>query len=240
MTPLQKLQMEQSENREKLLAFARQTDLSADDRTEMGTRTKRAESIELEIHTAITTESESPLEVRHGEPMDKETRELTGLLKRSSIGAFLREAATERTLDGVERELGEGSAPNLLPLEMLIPVQDMERRADAVSTVSEDAIVDGSQAPILRRVFTKSIAARMMVDQPMVPVGAANYPILTGGVTGGAQLPDGTQEAEAAVFGGATLEPLRLTARYLFRVEDASRLRNYEEVLRIAAGAREG
>ncbi len=51
-----------------MLAFARQTDLSADDRTEMGTRTKRAESIELEIRTAMVTESESPWRSGMGSP----------------------------------------------------------------------------------------------------------------------------------------------------------------------------
>ena len=39
-------------------------------------------------------------------------------------------------------------------------------------------------------------------------------------------------DAEAGAFTGFSLDPIRLTARYLFRVEDTYRLRNFESILR--------
>ena len=41
----------------------------------------------------------------------------------------------------------------------------------------------GSQASVLERVFTRSIAARLLVSMPSVPVGSANYPIMTSWTT---------------------------------------------------------
>ena len=43
---------------------------------------------------------------------------------------------------------------------------------------------------------------------------------------------DGAKDAEAAAFTGQTLSPVRLTARYLFRVEDMAVFPGLEDVLR--------
>ena len=90
----------------------------------------------------------------------------------------------------------------------------------------------GTQAPVLERVFSRSIAARLLVSMPSVPVGSANYPIMTAGTDAGMKNPGVAQDAAAATFEGFTLDPKRLTARYLFRIEDQYKLRGYEAVLR--------
>ena len=85
---------------------------------------------------------------------------------------------------------------------------------------------------MLERVFTRSIAARLGVAMPSVPVGAANYPIMTSG-TAASMAADGTAiDAGAGAFTGFTMEPVRLTAAYLFNSRQTLHLRNFEEVLR--------
>ncbi len=237
MNNLQLKQLEQSEVREQIARFMGKETRDESERAELQNLTRRAETLEGEIRVEIVKESEKPssLVVGHDDP---QTREIRALFGQASLGSFLMESARETPITaGPENELraavfGDESRPGLVPVEMLMASGEMERRADTVTTVAAAALADGSQAPILQRVFTKSIASQMLVDMPSVPVGAANYPILTGGTTAQQRNPSQAVDAAAATFSGATLEPVRLTARYLFRIEDAARLRNYEATLR--------
>ena len=236
MTDLQRKQLEQSEVREQIAKIMGRETRDETDRAELQNLTRRAENLESEIRAEIVKESEKPsaLVVGHDDP---ETREIRDLFGKASLGNFLGEIARETAISGgPEHELraavfGDESRPGLVPVELLAP-RGLELRADTVSTVASAALADGSQAPVLQRVFAKSIASQMLVDMPSVPVGAANYPILTGGTTAQQRNPSQAVDATAATFSGETLEPLRLTARYVFRIEDAARLRNYEATLR--------
>ena len=139
-------------------------------------------------------------------------------------------------MQGVEHEvrsglLGDDARGGLVPVELLLP-DGREERADAATTVADAARTPGSQASVLQRVFTRSIAANLMVSMPMVEVGQANFPVLSSG-TSASNVEAGTaQDAAAATFTGVSLDPVRLSARYLFRYEDVAKLRNYESVLR--------
>lgn len=107
-----------------------------------------------------------------------------------------------------------------------------EHRVDTVTPVDAAALADGSQAPTLERVFTNSIAARLLVAMPSVPIGAANYPIMTRGTTAVMRADGATVDAGPAAFTGFTLEPIRLTARYLFNIRQTLQLSGFEEILR--------
>ena len=107
-----------------------------------------------------------------------------------------------------------------------------EERADATTTVAATARTPGSQASVLHRVFTKSIAANLMVSMPMVEVGQTNLPVLTSGTTASNVNAGTAKDATAATFTGVSLDPVRLSARYVFRYEDVAKLRSYESVLR--------
>ena len=237
MTPLQKLQIEQSEVREQIARFMGKETRDGTDRAALQNLTHRAGSLEGEIRAEIVKESEKPSALVVGND-DPESREIRSLFGKASLGTFLMESARDTHITGgPEYELraavfGEESRPGLVPVEMLMPSGAMERRADTVTSIAATALADGSQAPILQRVFSKSIAAQMMVDMPSVPVGAANYPILTAGTNAQQRNPSQTTDATAATFTGQTLEPVRLSARYVFRIEDSARLRNYEATLR--------
>ena len=67
----------------------------------------------------------------------------------------------------------------------------------------------------------------------MVPVGAANYPIMTGGATASQVAVETRVDSDAATFTGHDLSPLRLSARYRFAIEDTAKLPNFEAALRM-------
>ena len=118
-----------------------------------------------------------------------------------------------------------------MPFELLLP-DGREERADAATTVAASARTPGSQASVLRRVFTKSIAANLLVSMPMVEVGQASFPALASGTTASNVNAGTAKDATAAAFEGVSLDPVRLSARYVFRYEDVARLQSYESVLR--------
>ena len=195
--------------------------------------TAELRALETDIQAAILAEPE-PVETRTEET--PETREIDDLQRRSSITGILNEAVTGRDANGPEHELraaflGESARAGLLPLDML-DTEPLERRADVATTVDAAALADGSQAPIASRVFSRSIAARLGVSMPTVPVGATNFPVMLTGASASMAVPGAQVSAEAATFTGFTLEPVRLSARYKFRIEDAAKLRGYEAALR--------
>lgn len=238
MDRLTRLQLRQSELR---IELGELLDLETRDTEQEGRRDaigREMRSLERDIRDARLTQPPEP-ETEETPTADAETRELANLERRSGLLPMVQTFLAERPLDGANREyrqalLGDADREGLIPFEMLLTPASppLEQRQDVVSTVAAAALVEGSQASVLERVFTRSLAARLGVAMPSVPVGDANFPVLTGGTTA-AQVGAGEgHDAAAAAFAGFTLEPKRLSARYVFRIEDAARLRNYESILR--------
>ena len=209
---------------------------SADLLAELDQATKAVAPLEIELRATITAEGDEDDQARRDDP-DAEQREFDKLLQGASIMPFLNEALEGKETAGKEHEiraklLGDEARAGVVPFEMLLPPGDTEHRADAATTVAAAVKTQGTQVSVLERVFTRSIAARLLVSMPSVPVGSANYPIMTAGTDAAMKNPGVAQDAAAATFEGFTLDPKRLTARYLFRIEDQYKLRGYEAVLR--------
>ena len=209
---------------------------SADLVAEMDTATKAIPPLEVEYRAAMLAEDAEDEQARREDP-DAEQREFDKLLRGASIMPFLAEALDGKEAGGKESEiraklLGDEARAGQVPFEMLLPPGDAEQRADDATTVAAAVKTQGTQASVLERVFTRTIAARLLVSMPSVPVGSANYPIMTAGTTAAMKNPGVAQDAAAASFTGYTLDPKRLTARYLFRIEDQYKLKGYEAVLR--------
>ena len=218
----------------------------------MDEATRRVTSLETEYRAAVVVESEEE-EKRAAADPDGEETEKRKLLARSSVVPFILEATEQKLVDGAEREvraavLGD-DAGALMPIDLLLSPGDLEvraapgggggleTRADTVTPVDAAALADGSQASILERIFTRSVASRLGVAMPSVPVGAAVYPIMLSGTTA-SMAADGTAvDAGAASFTGHSLEPVRLSAGYLFNMRQGYQLRNFEAVLRRDLGA---
>ena len=252
MTDSQRLQIQASEARSELnkLIEARNklpegTEPDQEAINKLAEATRRVSNLEVEYRAALVSEQEQEEQRRAVDPDGEET-ERSKLLARSSVVPFILEATEGKALDGAEREvraavLGDDAGAAMMPIDLLLPPDELERRAapgewekraDTVTAVASAALADGSQAPMLERIFTRSIAARLGVAMPSVPVGAAVYPIMSTG-TSASMATDGTAvDAGEATFTGHTLEPTRLTAAYLFNLRQGYQLRNYEAILR--------
>ena len=248
MTESQRLTLQVSEARQHLngliearnkLPADKEPDAESIRRMDEGTR--RVQALETEYRAAVVVETGEE-EHRNQESPDGEEVERRRLLSRSSVIPFIAEATDGRHVDGAEAEcraavLGDDGG-NQMPIDLLLTSDEVERRSqteyrdDAVTPVDAAALADGSQASVLERIFTRSVAARLGVAMPSVAVGAEVYPIMTSGTTA-SMTTDGTQaDAAAGTFSGNTLEPVRLTGAYLFNARQTLQLRNFEAVLR--------
>ena len=230
MIESQKLQVRMSEVRQKLNELA--GDENADGAevdglaAEMGTLEARYRAaLTVEAHEAEAHEAEHKGET-------SESRELAELGGRVEIRDYLLEAANGRAARGPAHEfraaiMGDNAREGVIPWEALLPV---EERADA-ATVGPTTI-QGNQQAIMSRVFSGSAAAFLGVAMPRVPTGQTIYPIMSGGTTASMLAAGVAKDATPATFTVETLGPVRLSARYLFRVEDLAKLKGMEDALR--------
>ena len=162
---------------------------------------------------------------------DGEGVELRQLVSKASLGVYLHGAAREQAVDGAEAELRAALdlGGDQIPLDLLLSPQ-VEKRVDAASNVT--ASVSENQSSIAGRIFAETSGAYMGVDRPTVPAGDSTYVALTAGATGDFRSDGVDKDAEAATFTTKTVEPARVSARYLFGVESTVRLSGMEEALR--------
>ena len=251
MRTSQTLTLEMSEKRqalsevtEKLNAAATEgTEPNTDDVGKADTLTREIRSLEVRYRAAVLSEEEEDRKAAAGDP-SKQRAEFDDLETRCSVTAFMGAAVRDKKLDGAELEyrqevLGEQAADGHMPLRLLATSDQRAAAARqpetrAVTPVADAATGLGSQADIMARVFERSIASELLVSMPSVPMGTRTWPYMSGGTTVSQQAPSGEQEAVAGSFAGETLEPLRLTGSYEFRVEDLELLRGLEDALRRA------
>ena len=231
MTNVQKLQLRLSEIRQRLNELSALDSPGDEHRTEMDTLTGEYRAKETQWRAAVVAEADEP-ERRTDDGEGAERRALEG---RVELRQYLHAAANGAPLDGAEAELNaaldiRGAGGVAVPWEALLPTGD-EQRADAATTVG--ATDHGvTQRAILPRVFARTAAAFLGVTMPMVGTGDVNYPVLTSGTTAAGKDPGAAHDAGAATFEANQLGPTRLTAKYLFRVEDLRRLAGMESALR--------
>ena len=202
-------------------------------------------SLEKEFRDVVKAEQEAQAQQRaNGNPADDGTgegAEFRALMDRIEIRNYLVPAAAGNHLGGAEAELNQAlkigdSGSVTLPWEVLLPedrTEDRatEHRADAATDLAAD-IGPRVQQSIVGRVFADSSAAYLGVALPTVGVGEQQFVSLTAGVTAAQKAKAAAVDAEAATFTPKALTPIRLTARYLFSIEDAARLRGMESALR--------
>ena len=255
LTNSQKLNVELSETRstlneliEKRNKLPEGQEPSSEDIQSMDTSTKKIRELEVRYRAEMTKEgNETNNEEAMNTKFDKEEREKRRLIADASIMPFIVESIDNKKLEGREAEVRSAVLGNdhggQMPLDMLLDPTYLEHRAlfsegklehrvDVVTPVAAAALADGSQAAIAERVFTRTVASRLGVAIPTVPVGAAVYPIMTSG-TAAEMAADGTAvDATAAAFTGHNLDPIRVSAAYLFNVRQTLQLRDFENVLR--------
>ena len=165
-------------------------------------------------------------------PLHPERRELRAKV---SVTDYLKEAVSGHAVAGAAAELRQetmkgADEPGRLPFEALLPLEEPEERADAATPTP--STVTTTQQSILARVFARSATMYLGVDMASVATGDADYPVLSTGVSPEMKVAGAAKDAEEATFVVSTIQPTRLTARYLLRIEDLSRFAFMEESLR--------
>lgn len=196
----------------------------------------RAEYVKLEKEWRSLAEAEGETADEPAETEDAEQRELRELEAKVEFRNYLTAAANNRHVSGAEKELNEAlqvrsAGGVVVPWEALLPQDaDVEERQDAVTPAP--AVYGRMQRPIIPRVFATGIANFLGIGMPTVGVGEQVYTYLSAGADAEIKAKDAEVDADAATFTPKQFNPLRLTARYLFRVEDTAALAGMEPALR--------
>ena len=239
MTKSQKLIVEQSEKRERINALLEKADdLTADERTELGTLTARMQALEPELRAAITVEAAEAAEAarEHGVVGDPEIRERFALRGRARLSNYFLAAARGRMVDGAESELAQAAGVTGIPLE-LFDVPERREREDRAITPAPGT-VGINLDPIRPAVFAGSIASRLGIDMPRVGSGTYASATITGSQTAAAKRKSPHADAAADATAGAltvtTATPKRVSARLELAIEDIAAVgqENFEAILR--------
>ena len=233
MTNLQRLELRASELRQKLNDLSGLETLTDEQRGDIDTLSLEYADVERQKRAAILA-GDTP-ETPEPEP-NGERREVSSLIERAEIAAYLRAAASGNPVTGVERELrqavlGDDADEMLMPMDMLLPLSGaLETRADAVTDVADS--IQHSQQNIIGRIFAETSGAYLGVQRPSVPVGESHYYALASGASADVRSDGVAMDAAAATFTSKAVEPVRLSARYLWGIETTARIRGFEEALR--------
>ncbi|MDD9986053.1 MAG: phage major capsid protein [Spirochaetaceae bacterium] len=255
MTNAQKLALRLSEIRQKLNELSGKDELTDAEQSEMRTLTAEFPKVEERWRAATVAEVDdeaAALGDDPNDPGDGEAAELRRLRGTVRITDYLGPAAGGAGLSGAAAEFNAAldvpvvgpSGGVAIPWDALLAAEPVEQRDDperrAFTTTAAYAGGVG-QRPILQRLFGPDIMDALGVRVDAVPVGRAEWPLITGGVAPD-QKPEGTaaDTPVTAAFAAEVLKPKRLTGAYEYSHEAAAQVRDLEAALRrdLAAAVR--
>ena len=225
MTKLQKLQVEQSEKRQRVNELLGLSTLSEEDRAEMSIATKRLQELEVELRAAVIVDGAEAEDVA-GE-LDAQGRERSSLAGRVELARYVGAAVEQRSLDGAEGELnGELKlAGNMVPHSAIT-----ERRA--ITPIPAAGSRGAQQHAIIPPVYSDGAAAHLGISMPSVGVGDSIFTVLSTGAAPGTPAASASQEETTGAFAAQRMSPGRVQAAFLWQREDAAGLAGLEDALR--------
>ena len=229
MLKSQKLQLDMSERRQAINAMSAQEEYEIDALDALNSEYR---NLEIRFQSALIEEA-AEAEAMPTDDLDSEGREVRHLEEGVEVRHYLEAALNDFPLTGKEAELqsalGLAGVGTQVPwIALLSPEQRVEVRAATTAPSDSDVVI----AHVLGRVFASGAGAYLGVSFPSVPVGAANYPVLSAGVSPANAEGSAAADQTAATLTANTLDPMRLTAEYLIRYEDVNKFRMMEEALR--------
>ena len=234
MTTRQKIEVRLSKVRERLnvIAGLEGDDFNDDIRAESAGLEGEFWDLEVRLRAAILAESaeaDTAAALFDDESGSAEFRQLFG---RVSLGDYLAPAAAGSGIVGAAAELNAAlQVPTAGPSGgVAVPWEVLEVRAFTTTAANDGP---ESQRPILQRLFGPGIADALGVRIDSVPVGRAEWPLITSGVAPAqAKETDAAADAVTAGFSFANLKPKRGTGRYEFTHEMAASVAGLEQALR--------
>lgn len=221
MTTINKLQLRQSELRQKLNDLIAKDSLTDEERSELESATREMADLEPKLRGAIVAQEEENR---------KANEDLDPLRTRATLGGYWSSIIQGRSLTGAEDELNKelGLASNQVPWDMFdTPVQE---RAATTTTQNDGGLM---QRPILSRLFARDVFDALGVRLESVPAGQTEFVVLTSGQTPSMKAEGAAADAAVASnFTVQTLSPKRLTSRIEFSREVMASVAGIENALR--------
>lgn len=221
MTELQKLQLRQSEVKQKIKEFSElKTDEITDEkRGEFDQLKKEHDANELRYQALLITAQEN----ENVDPQDEPTgegKEVRQLLNKSKLDTYLDCEFHGRKLDGAELELNEAITENrateggtVIPLEMFIDEQQEQIEKRAATTTTQISGQDQYRMPIGQKLFATEQSNMLGVTHNTVMDSNQSFILLTDGGRDPEQLAEegALSDAQAATFNTIELSPKRLS-----------------------------
>lgn len=256
MTHLQRLQVRQSELRQRVNELLGVEQLSEEQQTELDSATTELQGIEPKMRAAILAAEEGAEEgdedgdedgQQRADELDAELREAQAIAGRARLGRYVAAVMGGAQITGAEAELNQalGMRADQIPLVMLVPCDAEDegipgqRAEDAPTYYRADAVTDLNALDVprtpgrfLARVFPLNAARFLGVTFESVPVGDRVHTVFGSGATADTVARGAEKDAEAAALSAVVMSPNRITARYLFEIEDVGRIPQLESRLR--------
>ena len=223
MTPLQTVELRQSEIRSRLSQLSAVENPDLEQRGELDTLSTEFQSNESRLRALIITDDnhqriETPTE----------DHQLKQLELRASVGEIFDSLRSGRAVTGATAELQQELRMDkgMIPLSLI--TGPLETRAAA--SITGDVQIN--QQPVVRAVFPGSVSDFLYIDQPTVAVGDSSYPVITTSATVHTPAAGAAAAESTGAFTVKTIEPSRVQASFRWRREDAMRFMELESSLR--------
>ena len=239
MTPKQKIELRQSEIKQRLGVISGLTgdDYSDEVKAEEVKLHEELTGSEVRLRSAILSEgaeAEKREKEFESEP-DAEMRERIELRSKASLSAFFLAAARGRAVTGAEAELQSAAGVGGIPIELWDTPRPSEQRNAELRTVTGAPGTVGVNLDMIRpAVFANAVLPRLGVEMPRVQSGTYASATINASLTAAAKGKGVDQEATAATFTVTTATPKRVSARLELTLEDIAAVgqANFESALR--------
>lgn len=228
MTLIQKLQLKQSELREKINALISTEEKTEAQDAELIELSAAAQKIEPELRAALIVEPPPDAQETEVAPEERERVELRGKAK---LGRYLAAVLGGRPVDGAEREYSDAcDCEGRVPLELFEPDRPLPSTEFRAVTPGVDASqVPASTSPY---VFDRTAAASLGIVFDPVEQGVRAYPTISTAPPAGPVDKGAAALATAAAFALGTRSPKRVASSITTRLEDLAVFPDLEDALR--------
>ena len=212
MTILQKLQLKQSEIREKINELLGNDARTEDETAALEKLTGEGQGLEVELRAAIVAAPDP--EIKTTQTVDPETRERLEIRSRTGLADFLSAAAGGREVSGAAKEYADavGCSPlGRIPLDIFRDGQP-ETRA-----ITSGPAVDGPVEPAIPYVFRQSAADSLGIQMPTHGPGRVQVPRVTTAPPADVLAKDGSALSTAAVIALDSQSPKRISGQFELR-----------------------
>ena len=221
MTILQKLQLKQSEIREKLNSLLGLETRTEDQDKELTTLTAEGQKIEPEIRAAIIA-APDPEEVTTA-TVDPETRERLELRSKARLNDFLRARIRGQFATGATGEYAEavGITDGSIPLDLFQPSPEQRAVLETRAITPPPAAGTGVRLrPIQPFVFADGLAGLIGIEMPTVESGQFSTATITTALQATAKAKGGDADDTAAELTAVTSGVKRISASLTVAAED--------------------